>query len=491
MKRSILLLFVVFGLTTGWAQAPYQFNFQAVARNLAGNPMTNTTVDFRLSIVQGDPDGAVVYIETQSTQTNNFGLANLLVGSGVADLGNLATLDWMSGPYFLRIELADNDGNYLLVGSSPLMSVPYALHAKTSEQAGPQGPPGEQGLQGENGMSAYEVWLSLGNEGTVAEFLNSLKGESGAQGAQGPAGQDGVGIFTTITNDNGSFTLVFTDGSSYTTPSLVGPQGAQGPQGEPGSTGPQGEQGAVGTDGASAYETWLSLGNSGSEADFIASLTGPQGEQGVDGLSAYEVWLSVGNEGSEEEFLDSLIGSSSVINHGEWLFQNSDAVFNVPNGIHSLILETNGARGGNGASASGTMNWGAMCYPQAGQGGSAYSGSFLILNLTEGDTITVSIPQNGENNTNSVYCQTCGSGCSWGCTGGQGTSGGDLLVFLNGELIVEISGGQGGFGAYAGTPQCANGANGGNGFLSYKANYCIEVQSDSEASGIPFVKAIF
>lgn len=156
MKRSILLLFVVFGLTTGWAQAPYQFNFQAVARNLAGNPMTNTTVDFRLSIVQGDPDGAVVYIETQSTQTNNFGLANLLVGSVVADLGTLAAVDWMAGPYFLRIELADNDGNYLLVGSSPLMSVPYALHAKTSEQAGPQGPPGEQGPQGEQGLQGEE-----------------------------------------------------------------------------------------------------------------------------------------------------------------------------------------------------------------------------------------------------------------------------------------------------------------------------------------------
>lgn len=305
MKRFLLLILVVFGLTTGWAQAPYQFNFQAVARNLAGNPMTNATVDFRLSIVQGDPEGAVVYIETQNTQTNNFGLANLLVGSGVADLGSLATLDWMAGPYFLRIELADNDGNYLLVGSSPLMSVPYALHAKTSEQAGPQGPPGEQGPQGENGMSAYEVWLSLGNEGTVAEFLNSLKGESGAQGAQGPAGQDGVGIFTTITNDNGSFTLVFTDGSSYTTPSLVGPQGAQGLQGEPGPIGPQGEQGADGTDGVSAYETWLSLGNSGSEEDFIASLTGPQGEPG---LTPIDVTLS--NDSIEFTYANGLsVGS--------------------------------------------------------------------------------------------------------------------------------------------------------------------------------------
>ena len=127
-------------------------------------------------------------------------------------------------------------------------------------------------------MSAYEVWLSLGNEGTIAEFLNSLKGDVGALGEPGSPGQDGVGIFTTITNGDGSFTLVFTDGSSYNTPSLIGPKGEQG---DPGPIGPQGEPGSEGTDGASAYETWLSLGNSGSEADFIASFTGPQGEPGL------------------------------------------------------------------------------------------------------------------------------------------------------------------------------------------------------------------
>jgi hypothetical protein len=28
-----------------------------------------------------------------------------------------------------------------------------------------------------SGKSAYEVWLSAGNSGTVADYLNSLKGE--------------------------------------------------------------------------------------------------------------------------------------------------------------------------------------------------------------------------------------------------------------------------------------------------------------------------
>lgn len=140
MKHYLLSFLLCVGLSAGWSQVPHQFNFQAVARNASGSPMTNTTVDFRLSIVQGTPGGMAVYTETQATQTNSFGLANLVVGTGVTTLGDLSTLDWAAGPYFLRIELADTGGNYLLVGNSPLMSVPYALHAKTSEQSLSAGP---------------------------------------------------------------------------------------------------------------------------------------------------------------------------------------------------------------------------------------------------------------------------------------------------------------------------------------------------------------
>ena len=40
-----------------------------------------------------------------------------------------------------------------------------------------------------------------------------------------------------------------------------------------------------GTDGLSAYQVWLNLGNTGTEAAFIASLTGPAGTQGPQGLT--------------------------------------------------------------------------------------------------------------------------------------------------------------------------------------------------------------
>ena len=54
----------------------------------------------------------------------------------------------LSGPYFLEIS-ADIDGgvNYENIGSQELMSVPYALYAKTAGN----GPQGEQGIPGNRG----------------------------------------------------------------------------------------------------------------------------------------------------------------------------------------------------------------------------------------------------------------------------------------------------------------------------------------------------
>jgi hypothetical protein len=103
-----------------------------------------------------------------------------------------------------------------------------------------------------------------------------------------------------------------------------GPQGEQGPAGPTGPTGPQGPQGVAGTEGAdgtnglSAYETWLNLGNSGTEQNFIDSLTGPQGETGplITGAESQTLY----NNGSEWVATSNLsndgtnvgIGTSSV-----------------------------------------------------------------------------------------------------------------------------------------------------------------------------------
>ena len=212
MKKLFLFLTFAFTCSLIIAQTPFQFNFQAVARDLSGNPMVNENVDFRLSIVQGSEFGATVFVEDQAAQTNNFGLANLLVGTGIPVTGALDGIDWAAGPYFLQIELDINDGQgLLLMGVSSMTSVPYALHSFTTEQPGPQGDPGPQGIAGNDG----------------ADGANGLDGATGAQGPQGIAGNDGA------------------DGAT----GAQGPQGIAGNDGADGATGAQGPQGIPGNDG--------------------------------------------------------------------------------------------------------------------------------------------------------------------------------------------------------------------------------------------------
>ena len=126
-------------------------------------------------------------------------------------------------------------------------------------EQGPMGPQGPAGPQGERGFSAYAAWKTLeGNEnGTVEEFMESLKGEAGPQGPAGEAGPAGE----------------------------QGPMGPQGPAGEQGPMGPQGPAGPKGEQGHSAYSAWKTLeGNeNGTVEDFINSLKGEVGPMGPAG----------------------------------------------------------------------------------------------------------------------------------------------------------------------------------------------------------------
>ena len=95
-------------------------------------------------------------------------------------------------------------------------------------------------------------------------------------------------------------------------------------QGADGADGADGTDGTNGTDGDSAYDIWLAQGNTGTEADFLASLQGEDGADGVDGTdgtngtngtngdSAYDIWLSQGNTGTEADFLASLQGEDGA-----------------------------------------------------------------------------------------------------------------------------------------------------------------------------------
>ncbi|HLP51419.1 MAG TPA: hypothetical protein VK154_11075 [Chitinophagales bacterium] len=140
---TVLVLFCVLAA----AQAPQQMNYQAVVRNGAGNPVAaNTPVVLRFTIHDTAPGGAVVFTETQTDTTNEFGLVNLQIGQ----LGNLAIVDWSTGSKYLQVEADINaTGTFTDMGASQLISVPYALYAANSTP----GPPGPQGPAGSGNIS--------------------------------------------------------------------------------------------------------------------------------------------------------------------------------------------------------------------------------------------------------------------------------------------------------------------------------------------------
>jgi len=131
--RKVLLSFAaasLFAVST-WAQAPQSFNYQAVVRNNTGAVVANQAVSVRLTVHDGSSSGTTVYQETKSLTTNQFGLVTHAVGTGTqVGSGTFAGINWGSGSKWLQVEVdASGGSSYTDMGTSQLLSVPYALYA--------------------------------------------------------------------------------------------------------------------------------------------------------------------------------------------------------------------------------------------------------------------------------------------------------------------------------------------------------------------------
>ncbi|MBI3133057.1 MAG: hypothetical protein HYZ14_00135 [Bacteroidetes bacterium] len=134
MKKLGLSFIMLLSLVAAIAQAPNMFKYQAVARDNAGDIMANQTVSFEISILQNSSGGTPVYKETHVATTNQHGLASLNIGGGAVTLGDFTTIDWGGAIYFIQVKMDPLGGSaYVLMGSSQLLSVPYALDAKVAE----------------------------------------------------------------------------------------------------------------------------------------------------------------------------------------------------------------------------------------------------------------------------------------------------------------------------------------------------------------------
>ncbi len=157
-KFKTIFFFVVFTVIAGSfnnnakAQVPQGFPYQAVARTATGNLMSNQTIQMRFSILDDNINGALTYQETRVVITNALGLFTHTIGQGTATAGSFNTINWGLHQKFLKVEM-DTSGlsNYVAMGTTQLMSVPYALYASSSSNA-----------CAKNGLSKTGDSLSLG-----------------------------------------------------------------------------------------------------------------------------------------------------------------------------------------------------------------------------------------------------------------------------------------------------------------------------------------
>ncbi len=135
MKKTITILFLSLFTTAAFSQVPQTLNYQAVARNNAGQIIASQGVGLRFTILDGSSTGTQVYQEIQSLSTNTLGLFTAIIGNG--NPNGFITIEWgTGGSKWLQVELDANGGtNYSLIGTSQLLSVPYALYAEKAGRA--------------------------------------------------------------------------------------------------------------------------------------------------------------------------------------------------------------------------------------------------------------------------------------------------------------------------------------------------------------------
>ncbi|MBN2699789.1 MAG: DUF1566 domain-containing protein [Bacteroidales bacterium] len=133
MNRIFTLTAAVMLTAALFAQSPEKMSYQAVIRYSNNSPVANANLGMQISILQDSASGTAVYVETQTPATNASGLVTIEIGNGTVLSGDFTAIEWENGPYFIRTETDPTGGtNYTIRGTSQLLSVPYALHAKTS-----------------------------------------------------------------------------------------------------------------------------------------------------------------------------------------------------------------------------------------------------------------------------------------------------------------------------------------------------------------------
>lgn len=131
----ILLLLCLYFPLSAQQGIPTKFNYQGILRTTEGEPKSNTSLQLSISLFDFQQPETVFYEELHPVLTNSYGLYTLEIGGGNALKGAMSAVPWPYGQIGIRIAYLDETGVYKEVGSSQLLSVPFALYAMKSGEA--------------------------------------------------------------------------------------------------------------------------------------------------------------------------------------------------------------------------------------------------------------------------------------------------------------------------------------------------------------------
>ncbi|MBK7094724.1 MAG: hypothetical protein IPH57_06665 [Saprospiraceae bacterium] len=135
MRTIVIFIALMFCNAIINAQVPRTFKYQTLAHDQTGNIYSNKDLTFKISILKGIVSGKLVYSEIHKATTNASGLVELNIGNGNFILTDFTSIDWLDDTYFIKVEMdTTGNGTFINMSTSQLLSVPYSLASKISEQ---------------------------------------------------------------------------------------------------------------------------------------------------------------------------------------------------------------------------------------------------------------------------------------------------------------------------------------------------------------------
>lgn len=205
-QKTLLLTFIlgIFTFFNANGQVAESINYQAVARDANQNILANQSINVKIGVLSTSTSGTLEYEEEFNPTTSAYGLFTLQIGKG-SPTGNGAKLtfsdiNWAGNSHFLKVEIKNNSGVYEDLGTTQLVSVPYALYAKSSGNGDGKNSLTSivneaSGANCTNGGSKVNVGLDANNNDTLeaSEIQLSYYVCNGLDGAALNAG-DGIKI---------------------------------------------------------------------------------------------------------------------------------------------------------------------------------------------------------------------------------------------------------------------------------------------------------